>query len=92
MILFKKWNIWLKLWLITITRLVFPVICMDKDDPVKEILNPNIRHRGSLPNIDIPTLLLRTSNTENSKAYSKVIELISLLLRISLKTYLFANF
>ena len=65
---------------------------MDKDDPVKEILNPNIRHRGSLPNIDIPTLLLRTSNTENSKAYSKVIELISLLLRISLKTYLFANF
>ena len=92
MILFKKWNIWLKLWLITITRLVFPVICMDKDDPVKEILNPNIRHRGSLPNIDIPTLLLRTSNTENSKAYSKVIELISLLLRISLKTYLFENF
>ena len=92
MILFKKWNIWLKLWLITITRLVFPVICMDKDDPVKEILNPNIRHRGSLPNIDIPTLLLRTSNTENSKAYSKVIELISPFLRISLKTYLFANF
>ena len=91
MILFKKWNIWLKLWLITITRLVFPVICMEPDDPVKEIF-PNVRHRGSLPNIDIPTLLLRTSNTENSKAYSKVIELISLLLRISLKIYLFANF
>ena len=86
MILFKKWHIWLKLWLITITRLVFPVICMDKDDPVKEILNPNIRHRGSLPNIDIPTLLLRTSNTENSKAYSKVIELfLSVLLLLVLK-------
>ena len=86
MILFKKWHIWLKLWLITITRLVFPVICMDSDDPVKEILNPNIRHRGSLPNIDIPTLLLRTSNTENSKAYSKVIELfLSVLLLLVLK-------
>ena len=91
MILFKKWHIWLKLWLITITRLVFPVICMEPDDPVKEIF-PNVRHRGSLPNIDIPTLLLRTSNIENSKAYSKVIELISPLLRISLKTYLFENF
>ena len=45
-----------------------------------------LKNRRSLPNIDIPTSLLQTSNTENSKAYSKVIELfLSVLLLLVLK-------